>query len=283
MKIQKLTGSKLTLKNDGNLSLFFVGAGSAFTKRQCQNNILVIKGDDHLLIDCGGKCPQTLYQLGLNITEIQNFLITHSHADHIGGLEEVCLTNLYVARHIPTIIISEAYEHVLWDMSLRGGCAYNEEIPGNVLSFTKFWKIQRPVCISRMFDRETLETNVGSINIKMFRTKHIPDSSGSWVTSFWSCGVIIDDRVMFTSDTRFDLELINTYDAKFNFEKIFHDCQLFTGGVHASIEELNTLPAEVKSRMYLMHYGDNWENFEPQVREYGFIDFARAHVFYTFD
>jgi ribonuclease BN (tRNA processing enzyme) len=173
MRIQKLSGSKLSLKNDGELALFFVGAGSAFTKRQCQNNLLIIKGNDHLLVDCGSKCPQTLYQLGLPITEIQNFLITHSHSDHIGGIEEVCLTNQYVARKTPTIVISETYEHILWDMSLRGGCAYNEEIPGNELSFTKFWNIIRPTCISAGFGRETLEANVGSINLKIFRTKHI--------------------------------------------------------------------------------------------------------------
>lgn len=283
MRIQKWSGNKLSLKNDGDLALFFVGAGSAFTKRQCHNNVFIIKGDDHLLIDCSGKCSQTLYQLGLPITDVQNFLITHSHSDHIGGLEEVCLMNKYIARKTPNIVITEAYENILWNMSLRGGCAYNEEIPGNELHFAAYWNAIRPAATLAEYGRETLEANVGSINIKMFRTKHIPDTSDNWKTSFWSCGVIIDDRVMFTGDTRFDRELIDTFDARFKLEYIFHDCQFFPGGVHASIDELNTLPAAVKAKTYLMHYNDNWEDFENKVNEYGFIDLVRPHQFYIFD
>jgi ribonuclease BN (tRNA processing enzyme) len=87
-------GEKLKLTNDGRLEVFFVGVGSAFTKRQYQTNLLLVKGNDHLLIDCGTKCTQALYELGLPITDVRNFLITHSHADHIGGLEEVTLLPL---------------------------------------------------------------------------------------------------------------------------------------------------------------------------------------------
>jgi ribonuclease BN (tRNA processing enzyme) len=117
----------------------------------------------------------------------------------------------------------------------------------------------------------------------MFRTKHIPDSSSDWQSSFWSCGVIIDDRIMFTSDTRYDYDLVDLYESKFNFEVIFHDCQFFTGGVHAGLEELKQFSPEVKKKMYLTHYGDNWEEYEGKVSEYGFAGLGIQHVFYTFD
>ena len=55
MKIENLNKT-LNLENDGGLSFFFVGVGSAFAKAHFQNNILVIKGSDHLLIDCGTMC-----------------------------------------------------------------------------------------------------------------------------------------------------------------------------------------------------------------------------------
>ena len=77
MKIKKFESKKLKLTNNGDLVLFFIGVGSAFTRRQYQTNLLVIKGDDHLLIDCGTKCNQALFELGLQITDINNFLITH--------------------------------------------------------------------------------------------------------------------------------------------------------------------------------------------------------------
>ena len=281
MEIITLEHKKLTLENDGKLELFFVGTGSAFTKRQYQTNLLIIKGKDHLLVDCGTKCPQALSELGVPVTNINNFLITHSHADHIGGLEEVALLGRYFSRKKPNMVITETYQHILWDMSMRGGCEYNEEDAGDVLHFKDFWEVIRPQWLPD-YTRETYGVKVGGIDIKIMRTKHIPDSSSAWQSSFWSCGVIIDDRIFFTSDTRYDHDLVEYFESRFNFEAIFHDCQFFTGGVHASIDELNNFSPAIKKKMYLTHYGDNWEENEPKIAEYGFAGLARQHVFYRF-
>ncbi len=282
MKIQSLKDKPLALTTEGPLALFFVGVGSAFTKRQYQTNLLILKGRDHLLVDCGTKCPQALSGLNINPTDIRNLLITHSHADHIGGLEELALMGRYVTKKKPTMVINETYQHILWDMSLRGGCGYNEEEAGVLLSFTDFFDVIRPHWLPD-FPRETFNAQVGTINIKTMRTKHIPDSSNDWESSFWSCGVMIDDRILFTSDTKFDAELVNYYNDTFKLEFIFHDCQFFTGGVHAGIDELNTFSPAVKEKMYLCHYGDNWEQNESKVRDYGFAGLAKQHCYYIFD
>ena len=61
MKIKKQsTKSPLELKTDGELSLFWLGVGSAFSKLHYQTNLIIIKGDDHIMIDCGTKAPQAL-------------------------------------------------------------------------------------------------------------------------------------------------------------------------------------------------------------------------------
>ncbi|WP_427189119.1 hypothetical protein, partial [Bifidobacterium longum] len=67
--------------------------------------------------------------------------------------------------------------------------------------------------------------------------------------------------MFYTSDTVFDKDLI-AFATSNRYERIFHDCQLYTGGVHASLEELlEGIPETVQRRVMLMHYGDDMEDF----------------------
>ena len=269
------------LTNDGELTIFFVGCGSAFSRTMNQTNLLVVKGDQHLLVDCGTKSPQALHDLLIEPAEIENFLITHTHADHIGGLEEMMMVNRYLTGKKPNIIINEDFEEILWNHSLRGGSAYSEVLNGQPLVFTDFWRVTRPTKVADI-ERETWATRLGELDIKIPRTKHFPDNAESWRDSFWSCGVLFDERVLFTSDTRYDPDLLVEFDRRYDLDIIFHDCQFFTGGVHASLDELTMLPASLKCKMVLMHYGDDWQQYEEQMRAAGFHSFARQNHSYTF-
>lgn len=278
MKVTKKPERKASLTNDGILSIFAIGTGAAFTKTLNDNNILVVKGNDHLLIDCGTTCTKALYEKGIQVLDIKNLLITHSHADHIGGLEEIMMKGRYIGKTKPNIVINEEYQKILWDQSLSGGSRMAES---KQLEFKDFWNVIRPKKMENM-PRETWEVNLGNLNVKLPRTMHVPDDSKSWQDSHWSCGVILDDRVLFTSDTKFDPDLLESFDSRFNFEYIFHDCQLFTAGVHASIQELSTLPGRLKAKIILMHYGDDWEDFKQQATEAGFHSWAKEGHTYSF-
>jgi ribonuclease BN (tRNA processing enzyme) len=268
------------LTNDGNLELTFVGAGGAFTKKFHQNNLLVVKGRDHLLIDCGTRAPEALALHGLSVGAVANYLITHTHADHIGGLEEVMLVNRYNFKKRPTMVATKRLAEILWAMSLRGGAAYNESRRGKSLEFKDFWDLVAPRRI-RGADREMAEARIGGITVRVFRTKHIPDSSKDWSSSFPSYGVIIDGRVLYTSDTRYDPEMVASLDREYGFEAIFHDCQFFTGGVHASLDELAGLPGHIRARTRLMHYGDAIEAQAGRIAEFGFAGYAEEWRSYS--
>lgn len=272
----------LSLKDDGRLELFFIGVGSAFAATNNQTNFLIIKGDQHIMVDFGMTGPQALLQTaGLKPTDIEVILPTHSHADHIGGLECLGLMNRYVGQKFMgkpklQMIISEEYQRVLWDYSLRGGMEWNEEDGiGKKLSFVDFFEVIRPRWKQNQ-PREIFEVDFNGIHLEIFRTKHIPDSAGSWETSFISYGLFIDGHVFVSVDTRFDPELIDMYARRSDY--IFHDVQFFPEGVHAPLDKLRTLPLEIKQKMYLMHYADNW----CQQDISGFAGWAQQGVRYIF-
>ena len=282
MRVEELGNKKLTLTNDGELSVFFVGAGSAFTKAMKQTNILIIKGKDHLMVDCGTKTPQALWNYGLSVSQLDHFFITHSHADHIGGLEEVMLMNRYMMNQKrPNIYITGYFKRLLWNHSLRGGVAGNETHEGQKLRFNDLWKPIVPKKL-KLTERATWSFEVGKIKIDFFRTMHTPNTAISWKDSTWSSGIIIDEKILFTSDTRFDPQLLDHSMKNYQIDTIFHDCQFFDGGVHASINQLDTLRNDIKEKIVLMHYGDNWSDYEERVNKSSFIALAKEGHFYRF-
>jgi len=270
----------LSLTNDGQLSLFFLGVGGAFSKRHYQNNLLVIKGDDHLLIDCGTRTPQAFHELGCPLSRVRDFYITHTHADHIGGLEEAMLLGRYGTTIKPRIWISDTFQTILWNNALRGGSGFNEEKDGEPLEFSDFWEVHRPR--STDAPREALEFEVGGIVLRTFRTLHIPALAPSWHRAFWSTGLVIDERILFTGDTRFDPGLFEELATQPGIEVLFHDCQFLPpGGVHASLDELAQMPREVREKTVLMHYGDDWEKHQARAEDLGFV-LARQWTYYDF-
>jgi ribonuclease BN (tRNA processing enzyme) len=272
----------LELANNGCLEISFIGSGSAFSKKLFQNNILIVKGPAHILVDCGTRAPEALALLGLSVTDISTYLITHSHADHIGGLEEVMLQNRYRAHKRSRVILTDKLRHILWGTSLRGGAAFNEVRDGEPLRFEDFFEQLTPRR-HRGADRELSSIDEGPLHLDLFRTKHIPDSSPTWATSFPSYGLVIDGRVLFTSDTRYDPEMVLDMEERFKFEAIFHDCQAWKGGVHASLEELAGLPPAIRAKTRLMHYGDEVDRLREQAAELGFAGLAEEWATYRFE
>lgn len=270
---------KIELTNDGQLSLFFVGTGSAFTKKNFQNNVLVIKGEDHLLIDCGTLCPYALSLYNTSIVAIRNFFISHSHADHAGGLEEAALMGRYVTHTKPRMIITDEYKRLLWDNTLSGGAANGEHKENKrPLDFSDYFEQVRPRFVADN-PRPLYEVNVGSINLKLYRTMHIPDGVPSWADSAYSMGCLIDNRILFPTDTRFDPALIKWMTSTYPVEYILHDCQLYEpAGVHTTYNSLKTLSEDIRNKIILCHYGDNYKSFDAEAD--GFLGFAVRGQYY---
>jgi len=278
------SGQRLLLKNDGRLELFFLGVGSAFAASNNQTNFLVIKGDTHVMVDFGMTGPQALRQVaGLEPTDIEVLLPTHSHADHVGGIECLALMNRYVGMRFMKkpkleMIVSEDYQRVLWEETLKGGLEWNEKGVNDAqkLQFSDFFDVVRPIW-KQWAPREIFELQIGDLKLELFRTSHIPEQSSGWEAHFISYGLFIDDHVFVSGDTKFDRSLIDLYAPR--SEAMFHDVQFYPGAVHAYIDDLRTLSADIKSRMYLLHYADDWEKEDVQ----GFAGWTQQGIRYIFE
>lgn len=273
--------SNIELTNNGNLSLFFLGTGNAFTKTAFQTNLLIIKGQDHLLVDCGTLCSYAFENMyNGRITDIKNLLLTHPHADHIGGVEELALEGKYITKRLVNLVITDEFKKCLWGESLKGGIQYSEE---GVMTFDDYFNQIKPVRIQKK-PFEMFETNVGSINIKLFRTRHVTTRKKSLKKSQISYGLIIDDRILFTADTQFNPSQLQFLLDKYkNIEVIFHDCDVmgYSRGVHAAYDELVTLPKEIKEKTFLSHYSEAVSTIDALVD--GFAGLAKHWVYYDFD
>jgi hypothetical protein len=277
--LEPIMMNEIKAASDSNLVLCFAGVGSAGAKKNHNTSLIIAKGGKTLLVDVGRNIPDALFSKGINTWDFDAYHITHSHADHIGGVEELFLMSRYAAKRKPEIIITENYQRELWEFSLKGGCEFNE---GELLRFSDFVTPVRPSWIQER-PREMYRYTWNGIELIIFRTIHVPGDVLAWERAYWSTGLLIDGRIIFTGDTRFDPTIFTDLSGllKGQPEAIFHDCQLAgPGTVHATYTELRTLPDALRSVMHLTHYGDQFENFDPAKD--GFAGFAQPWKIYAY-
>lgn len=272
--------NQLEFSNDGTLSIFFIGTGNAFQKDFFQANILVVKGSSHILVDCGSFCPYILEkEYNTKISDIKNIILTHPHADHIGGVEELALSAFYVTKQPLNIAIPKEFKKKLWNESLRGGIQFCEN---GKLGFNDYFS-EFPIKRIQKKPFEIFESNIGSINIKFFRTRHVTLRTKSLKHSQVSYGLIFDERVLFTGDSQYNPDQIMLLLKKYpKIEHIFHDCDIsgFSSGVHASYVQLKKFSPEIRKMMSLYHYSKRV--YEVDAESDGFAGFVKRGTYYIF-
>lgn len=127
-----------------NLSAVFVGtAGSTPTARRGLTSLLVRRGGDQLLFDCGeGTQRQLIQSVGLG--DIEHIFISHFHADHILGIPGMLKTFGLRGREAAlTLYGPPGLQRTVGELdSLIGKLPYDMEIyelePGEQLGFKGF-------------------------------------------------------------------------------------------------------------------------------------------------
>lgn len=221
-----------------------------------------------LLIDCGRTTPDDMARAGVAWTDIDAIYISHLHGDHIYGLEEAGFVGRYVLGRKPHLILPDAaVARDLWEQVLQGTMRQGGE---------------RDYALDDYFTWETVDPadrtfRFNGLRMTVYPTRHVENKL--------SFGLVIGEarQVVYTADTLFDGERLAAFAAQ-GCQAIFHDCQLlhFEDKVHASLQELETLDETTRSRVYLMHYGDNVDSCFERIDRSGFRIVTR-HLIYPFE
>jgi ribonuclease BN (tRNA processing enzyme) len=216
-----------------NWHLHFLGTGAAHAVELGSSSaVLERDGKPLLLIDCG---PDTLDRYMAAYGEPpQNVYITHTHMDHVGGLERLFTR--------------------LW---------FNETLRGRTRVFTHAGLI--PWLQMRVADYPGVLAEGGVNYWEAFRL--VPCSRGFWLDGLWfdvfatrhhrpgtSFGLALNGCFAFTGDTRPIPEVLAHYAG--GLELIAHDCGLVGNPSHTGIDDIEReYDAALRARLLLYHYG----------------------------
>jgi len=235
------------------LKIRMLGTGSAFAKSYYNNNALITVDGANLMVDCGITAPGALHKLGYSFNDIHAVLITHIHADHIGGLEEFAFQMKFIYGRKPILYIADTLVEPLWERSLRGGLQQDENETLN-----DFFEVRplRPGLRSELMP---------GLEAELIPTRHIPNKP--------NFSILFNGFFFYSGDTVFDADLLTSLVADRDVRLIFHDCQLHPpGAVHACLSQLLTLPGSIQEKVFLMHYGDDQPEFVGRTGKMRFVE-----------
>ena len=215
-----------------NWSLRFLGVGSAQAPElgsAC--GVLERDGEPFLMIDCGQEAL-TAY-LDHYGTPPRAIYITHTHMDHVGGLERLFYKTYFDARLRGSVRL---HVHAALVPLLQSRVADYPEVIAE--GGANFWDAFALVPVSRGFWHRDVWFDV-------FATRHHAPN-----TSF---GIALPGSFVWTGDTRPVPEMLARHAA--HAELVAHDCALVGNPSHTGLDDLaREYPVELRERMMLYHY-----------------------------
>lgn len=226
--------------------LNFLGTGAAHAVELGSSSaVLERDGQPMLLIDCG---PDTLdrYVAAYGAPPL-NVYITHTHMDHVGGLERLFTR--------------------VW---------FNEALRGKTRVFAHAALV--PWLQTRVADYPGVLAEGGVNYWEAFRL--VPCSRGFWLDDCWfdvfatrhhrpgtSFGLALPGSFAFTGDTRPIPEVLTHYAGA--QELIAHDCGLIGNPSHTGIDDIEREYDEaLRARLVLYHYGSKADGDALAARGY---------------
>jgi ribonuclease BN (tRNA processing enzyme) len=270
------------------MKIRIIGCGNAFSYINFNQSFVLEEDGRRMLIDCGSRVPLALINAGIRLPEIDAIYISHAHADHIGGLEEMAFSLYDWARrprswddyaatvkrdyfepgvtyvpYAPKLIANEKLLEELWNYSLRGGLDSMEGFDSTLETFFQPVPVKANVPFTWQGWRFDLiqQIHIMTGSIIKYTFGLLMSKAGSKTVYFTTDSQHCSPRQVEIFYKRADL--------------IFQDCECtgvdtasrefkFGSGVHASYAQLAGWPSansvklspEIKAKMLLDHYQD---------------------------
>ncbi len=233
--------------SDPAFSFLTLGVGNAFSARNYTFCLALFAEGRWLLVDCPHPIRKIMSEgagkagLGLDIADLSGVALTHLHADHASGLEDLAFWSVFVlGKRVPLLAHPDVSER-LWEHHLKGSMEPTRPCPDADSGKTRAEDYLDLIDLS-------LERSVeyGPFSVECRFTLHpIPCTAFRIKAGGRTLGI--------SADTAYDPGLIAWLAEA---DLVIHEVG---PPLHTPYEKLMQQPAWIRDKMRLIHYPDSFD------------------------
>lgn len=230
-----------------------LGKGNAFTRTGFPTSFLIFFDDLIFLFDCPAPLRRILFEaeklsgMPLDINQVSGVFLSHLHADHSNGLEEIGYYTTKIIKSDPLpLICEESLPEILWTQKLSGSMGASDKSKSLNTFFNPIGLKEGQASELDLFGKKitvTVRKTLHSIPCFAFKIEYDGKCLGM------------------SADTEFDEGLFDFFQ---DASVIIHDAN--DSFNHTMIAELESLPEETKMKIFMTHLQDGAINSSSTLR-----------------